>query len=151
MRTRSRNPAVHAEPARPFFGAQPAQTSNFFAPSPFAIGALLAAAADAIGLGLAGSLAVFIVSSVALLVFVRPIARRHLYAAPQLRTGTAALVGKPAQVLERIDNMQGVGCAKIDGEVWTARAFDDDRVIEPGERVQVMEIRGATALVWSHP
>ena len=77
----------------------------------------------------------------------RPIARRHLYSPPQLRTGTAALVGRPAQVLERIDNAEGVGCAKIEGEVWTARAYDDDRVIEPGERVQVMEIRGATALV----
>ena len=51
------------------------------------------------------------------------------------------------QVLERIDNMAGVGCAKIEGEVWTARAFDEDRIIEPGERVEVIQIRGATALV----
>jgi membrane protein implicated in regulation of membrane protease activity len=36
---------------------------------------------------------------------------------------------------------------KIGGEVWTARSFDDDRVIEPGEEVDVVEIRGATALV----
>ena len=50
-------------------------------------------------------------------------------------------------VLERIANDEGVGCARIDGEVWTARAFDDDRIIEPGERVQVIAIRGATALV----
>ena len=36
---------------------------------------------------------------------------------------------------------------KLDGEIWTARAYDDDEVIEPGTRVQVLEIRGATALV----
>jgi membrane protein implicated in regulation of membrane protease activity len=66
---------------------------------------------------------------------------------PQLRTGTAALVGQTALVVERIANDEGVGCAKIDGEVWTARAFDDDRVFQPGERVQVIAIRGATALV----
>ena len=42
---------------------------------------------------------------------------------------------------------EGVGCVKIDGEVWTARALDDDQVIEPGQRVQVVEIKGATALV----
>jgi membrane protein implicated in regulation of membrane protease activity len=51
-------------------------------------------------------------------------------------------------VLERIANDEGVGCVRIDGgEVWTARTFDDDEVIEAGERVHVVEIRGATALV----
>jgi membrane protein implicated in regulation of membrane protease activity len=123
-----------------------AMTTSFFL-APFAAGAVLAAVADGAGLGLAGSLAVFVVTSTLALLFVRPIARRHLYTPPQIRTGTAALIGRPAQVLERIANDEGVGCAKIDGEVWTARAFHDDRVIEPGEHVEVMEIRGATALV----
>ena len=52
-----------------------------------------------------------------------------------------------AVVLERIANHEGVGCVKIDGEVWTARSFDEDEVIDAGERVEVVEIRGATALV----
>jgi membrane protein implicated in regulation of membrane protease activity len=63
------------------------------------------------------------------------------------RTGTAALVGRHAMVVERIANDEGVGCVKLDGEVWTARAYDEDEVIERGRRVQVVEIRGATALV----
>jgi membrane protein implicated in regulation of membrane protease activity len=50
-------------------------------------------------------------------------------------------------VLERIDNDEGVGRVRLDGEIWTARAYDEDKVIEPGARVHVMEIRGATALV----
>jgi membrane protein implicated in regulation of membrane protease activity len=78
---------------------------------------------------------------------VRPIARRHINMPPQLRTGTAALVGRTAVVLERIDNDEGVGRVRLDGEVWSARAYDEDKVIEPGARVHVMEIRGATALV----
>jgi membrane protein implicated in regulation of membrane protease activity len=78
---------------------------------------------------------------------VRPIARRHLYQPPQLRTGTAALVGRTAIVLERIHNDEGVGCVRLEGEVWTARSYDEDLVIEPGTRVQVVEIRGATAMV----
>jgi membrane protein implicated in regulation of membrane protease activity len=123
-----------------------AMTTSFFI-APFAVGALLAAAADAAGAGLAASLAVFVVTSVLTLLIARPIARRHLYTPPQIRTGTAALIGRPAQVLERIANDEGSGCAKIEGEVWTARAYRDERVIEPGERVEVMEIRGATALV----
>jgi membrane protein implicated in regulation of membrane protease activity len=57
-----------------------------------------------------------------------------------------ALVGQ-AIVLETISNHEGEGCVKIDGDVWTARAFDDDRVIERGARVEVVDIKGATALV----
>jgi membrane protein implicated in regulation of membrane protease activity len=77
----------------------------------------------------------------------RPVARRHRQLPPSIRTGAAALVGKPALVLERIANEEGVGCVKIDSEVWTARSYDDDAVIDPGEHVEVVEIRGATALV----
>ena len=65
----------------------------------------------------------------------------------RMKTGTAALVGQTATVVERIANAEGVGCVKLDGEIWTARAYDDDEVIEPGTRVHVLEIRGATALV----
>jgi membrane protein implicated in regulation of membrane protease activity len=90
---------------------------------------------------------VFVGVSLLTLVVVRPIARSHLRTPPEIRTGTAALIGKRAIVLERIANDEGVGCVKIDGEVWTARAFDDDQVIERGTRVHVMEIKGATALV----
>ena len=60
----------------------------------------------------------------------------------------AALVGRRAIVLERIANDEGVGCVKIDGgEVWTARSYDEREVIDAGERVEVVEIRGATAMV----
>ena len=121
-------------------------TVSFFL-APFAFGAVLAAVADAAGLSLAASFVVFLAASLAALAFVRPIARRHLRTPASIRTGTAALVGTPATVVERIANGEGVGCAKINGEVWTARALDDDRVIEAGERVEVVEIRGATALV----
>ena len=78
---------------------------------------------------------------------VRPIAKRHLYTPPAIRTGTAALVGRSGIVLERIANDEGVGSVRIDGEVWTARSYDDDAVIEAGAKVEIVEIRGATALV----
>ncbi len=74
-------------------------------------------------------------------------ARRRRRARPPLPTGTAALVGRPAVVIERIANGEGVGCVKIDGHVWTARSLFEDEVIEAGTRVDVVEIRGATALV----
>jgi len=120
-------------------------TSFFLAP--FAVGAALAALVSVLGAGDPASFAAFLAASGVMFLFVRPLARRHLTMPPHLRTGTAALVGRDAIVLERIANDEGVGCAKVEGEVWTARAFDEDRIIEPGERVQVIEIRGATALV----
>jgi membrane protein implicated in regulation of membrane protease activity len=121
-------------------------TSGFFL-APFAVGALLAALISAAGAGTAISLIIFLGVSIAALTALRPLARAHLKMPAQLRTGTAALVGRSATVVERIANQEGVGCVSIEGEVWTARAYDEDDVIEAGQRVQVLEIRGATALV----
>jgi len=114
---------------------------------PFAVGAAAAAVVELVGLGTPVAVVVFAVFTALSFGIVRPIARRHLTTPPQIRTGTAALIGRQAIVLERIANDEGVGCVRLDGEVWTARSYDDDRVFEPGTRVQVMEIRGATALV----
>jgi membrane protein implicated in regulation of membrane protease activity len=115
--------------------------------APFALGALVAGLASAVGLDLAPSIAVFLVVSGGAFAGVRPIAKRHLRTPPQIRTGTAALIGTNAVVVERIENRAGVGAVRLDGEIWTARAFMDDTVIEPGIQVQVIEIRGATAVV----
>jgi membrane protein implicated in regulation of membrane protease activity len=115
--------------------------------APFAGGALIATLLAAAGAGTTIELAAFLVVSVVLLAALRPIAREHQRSRGRIRTGTAALVGQTATVVERIANAEGVGCVKLDGEIWTARAYDDDEVIEPGKRVQVLEIRGATALV----
>jgi len=121
-------------------------TLSFFL-APFAGGAALAALTDVLGASAPVEVGVFIVASVVALLVVRPIARSHASVPPRIRTGTAALVGQTALVLERISNDEAVGCVRIDGEVWTARAYDEDEVIPEGARVQVVEIRGATALV----
>jgi membrane protein implicated in regulation of membrane protease activity len=112
---------------------------------PLAVAAALAALAAAFGLGVVVAVIVFIAASVASLAVLRPVAQRHLRTPAALRTGTAALVGAPAYVTERVDGMGGR--VKIGGEVWSARAFFDDQVIEPGTRVEVAKIEGATALV----
>jgi membrane protein implicated in regulation of membrane protease activity len=119
-------------------------TMGFFL-GPLAIAAGLAAVAALAGAGLTLELLVFVVASVASLGLLRPIARRHLRTPARIRTGTAALVGAKAVALERVDIDSG--SVKIGGEVWTARTYDEDDVIEPGARVEVMKIEGATALV----
>jgi membrane protein implicated in regulation of membrane protease activity len=115
--------------------------------APFAAGAVAAAVLSLVGAGTAVSVIVFAAGSLLTLTALRPVARRHRRLPPPIRTGAAALVGRSAVVLERVANNEGVGCVKIDGEVWTARSYDDDDVIDAGERVEVVEIRGATAMV----
>ncbi len=127
------------------FAAGEIMTLGFFL-APFAGGALLGAVADLAGAGAAVSILVFLVSSGLFFGLLRPVARRHLRTPAQLRTGTAALVGKTAMVTERIENGAG-GAVKLEGEIWTARPYDPDEVIEAGSRVHVIEIQGATALV----
>ena len=119
-------------------------TLSFFL-GPIAVAAALAAGAAVAGAGLALQVLIFAVASAASLLVFRPIAKRHLTTPARLRTGTAALVGADALVTERVDG-QG-GQVKLSGELWTARTFDEDEVIEPGVRVRVMQIEGATALV----
>ena len=119
-------------------------TMGFFL-APFAGGALVAALVAALGGGFVVSgIAFLAVSSLAFLAL-RPVARRHLKLPAQLRTGTAALVGKSGTVVETV-TADG-GCVRIEGEVWTARPYDEDETFEAGQRVQVLQIRGATALV----
>jgi membrane protein implicated in regulation of membrane protease activity len=112
---------------------------------PIAVAAALAAIVAAAGVGVELQVAVFAVAAVASLAVIRPVALRHMRTPGRLRTGTAALVGTRAVVLERVDADRGQ--VKIGGEIWTARAYDEDDVFEPGARVDVMKIDGATALV----
>jgi membrane protein implicated in regulation of membrane protease activity len=113
---------------------------------PIALAAVLAGAAAAVGLGALVQIAVFIAGSIGSLVLLRPVAKRHLRTPAKLRTGTAALVGQRALVLERVD-VDG-GRVRIGGEVWSARAFFEGQVLEEGTRVEVATIEGATALVY---
>jgi membrane protein implicated in regulation of membrane protease activity len=119
-------------------------TLGFFA-GPIAIAAVVAAVVALTGAGLAAQWIAFIAASLGSLLVLRPIARRHLRTPAQIRTGTAALVGASALVLEQVDHRGGQ--VKIAGEIWTARSYDEDESYEPGTRVQVMQIDGATALV----
>jgi membrane protein implicated in regulation of membrane protease activity len=112
---------------------------------PIAIAAALAAIVAAVGAPVEAQVVIFLLASVASVAFIRPIAKRHMRTPARLRSGTAALVGTQALVLERVD--RDCGQVKIGGEVWTARAYDEDDVFEPGARVDVMKIEGATALV----
>jgi len=115
----------------------------------FAGAALLAGGAAALGATAALQVAVFVVASLGLLVVVRPLAKRRLELPRHERMGIEALVGRSAVVIHTVD--QHGGRVRLAGEEWSAEAFDPTQVLEVGRTVQVMEIRGAAAVVWAEP
>ena len=112
-----------------------------------AVGAVAAGVVGVAGGGLPFQLIAFGVASAAGLGVVRPIAVRHIKQPPLLRTGTSALVGRSAKVVEEVTDDGGK--VRIGGELWSARPYDESQVIPVGSSVDVFAIEGATALV--HP
>ncbi len=121
-------------------------TPGAFFLGPVALAALAAGIAALAGAGAIAEVIVFIVGSVASLALIRPIAKSHIRMPAQFRTGTAALEGAKAVVLQRVDS--DGGRVKIGGEEWSARAYMEGQAFEAGTRVEVVKIEGATALVY---
>ena len=121
-------------------------TPGLFFLGPVALAAVLAGIVALAGAGAVVQVIVFIAGAVASVGFIRPIAKAHLHVPSPLRTGTAALTGAKAVVLQRVDT--DGGRVKIGGEEWSARAYMEGQVFEPGSRVEVVKIEGATALVY---
>jgi membrane protein implicated in regulation of membrane protease activity len=112
-----------------------------------AAGALAAAATAAVDGQLWLQGLVFAVVSALAMIVVRPAIRRRLDDTEHdAQIGLAAIEGSTGVVLERVDADHGL--VKIEGEMWRARSFDGTQAYEPGERVRVIEVKGATAMVW---
>ena len=120
-------------------------TTSFFLIM-FAIGAVAAAAAAALDAPVTVQALLFVIVSLLATLGLRPTLRRYFGRDADEPTPVAEIAGSEAVVLERVDDRQGM--IKIDGEFWQARALEADQVIEPGERVHVVEIKGNTAMVW---
>jgi membrane protein implicated in regulation of membrane protease activity len=108
--------------------------------------ALVTAGAAAIGLPVPWQLLVFTVVATASMLFLRPLALRHVFRPQKERFGVDALVGRGAYVVSEVSGLGGR--VRIGGEEWTARPYDETLVIPPGTTVDVIEISGTTALVY---
>ncbi|MFT4009820.1 MAG: NfeD family protein [Nocardioidaceae bacterium] len=113
------------------------------------VGALAGMVAALAGLGLVAQILIGIAVSAAMLVFARPNFIRRLHTGPDLISGSAAMVGKHGFAQEQVTPHAGL--VKVAGETWTARPYDDQAVIPEGARVQVLQIKGATAYVVEVP
>jgi membrane protein implicated in regulation of membrane protease activity len=115
----------------------------------FAAGALAAAGAAALGAPLLLQVIVFALVSGLSVGAIRPIIIRHARSALEAGEtpfGLEAMEGSHGTVLEEVNADSGM--IKIDGELWQARSFDGNEKYLPGERVRVLRVRGATAIVW---
>jgi membrane protein implicated in regulation of membrane protease activity len=110
------------------------------------VGALSGAISEMIFGNTLISLGVFALSSIGLVTFARPWLKAKFHG-PIVPDNVQALIGGKATVLSTVDDSGGQ--VKLNGEVWSARAFDDKQVLEPGTSVTVVEIAGATAIVWA--
>ncbi|KDN76860.1 membrane protein [Streptomyces olindensis] len=108
--------------------------------------ALVAAVVSGVGVGLLGQLLALGAAAAAGLVVVRPVALRQMAQQPLVREGSDALIGKRAEVVQEVTATRGL--IKLSGEEWSARALDESHVIPVGALVDVMEIEGATAIVY---
>jgi membrane protein implicated in regulation of membrane protease activity len=110
-------------------------------------GAFAAAAAGLIGAPIPIQVVFFAVTSGLGLLAVRPAIKKRLHrGAEHAQMGVDAIEGSEATVVEQV--AEGRGMVKIGGELWSARPYDSTQVIDPGLQVRVVEVKGATALVW---
>jgi membrane protein implicated in regulation of membrane protease activity len=121
-------------------------TPGLFFLGPIALAALASTVVAAVGGPVWLQVVVFGAGSFAAVGLLRPIARKHLTMPHAIRTGTAALEGAKAIVLQPV-NSRG-GRVKIGGEEWSARSYMPDEEFDVGTEVEVAQIQGATALVY---
>lgn len=112
-----------------------------------ATGALVGMAAALVGLPFAFQILAAAGASVAMIALVRPSLVKRFHGGPELTLGHDALVGRQGVVVDEVSTDGGQ--IRIGGELWTARPYDESQVIEAGARVDVFQIKGATAYV--HP
>jgi membrane protein implicated in regulation of membrane protease activity len=108
--------------------------------------ALVAALAAALGVSPVISGVVFAAAAAAGITLARPALVRRMHAGDHVKTNVDALVGGKALVTATVN--AHTGQVKINGEIWSARSYDETEVLEPGRTVTVMSISGATAVVW---
>ena len=112
----------------------------------FAGGALVAMLAALLNAPVWLQICVFVIVSLVLLFFTRPIAVKY-FNKDRIKTNVESLVGKPAIVISEIDNLQGIGQVMVNGQEWTARSCEDSEKIQVGAVVTVIAINGVKLIV----
>ena len=62
-------------------------------------------------------------------------------------TNVYSIIGKRAVVTTAINNENGTGQVKVDGDVWSARTENYEETIPVGEHVEILRIDGVKVIV----
>lgn len=114
-----------------------ALVSIWFVPS-----ALISLILAVVGVDVWVQVLVFFVISIACIVIFQSLFKKKLANSKKKATNTDILIGEKAIVTEKIDNLAAVGCVKINGQLWSARAENDDDDIFEGDVVQIIAVKG---------
>ncbi len=112
----------------------------------FAGGALVAIFAAVVGAPIWLQAIIFIVVSLVLLFFTRPIAVKY-FNKDRVKTNVESMVGRQAIVISEIDNLQGIGQVTVGGQEWSARSAEDQAKIAVGAVTVVVAISGVKLIV----
>lgn len=116
----------------------------------FSGGALIALVSAALNLPLPVQILLFLVVSLILLVFTRPVAVRY-FNKDRVRTNVESMVGRQAIVISEIDNLQGVGQVTVGGQEWSARSNNDKVHLDVGAVVEIVAVSGVKLIVQEDP
>ena len=112
----------------------------------FAAGSLVATVAAAVGAPLYLQIALFLIVSVLMLVFTRPVAVKY-FNRDRVKTNVDSVIGRKGIVTGKIDNLQGCGQVTLNGQEWTARSLSEGQTIQEGSVVVIREVRGVKLIV----
>lgn len=112
----------------------------------FAGGALFAVIAAALNAPIAIQVVLFVLVSLLLLFFTRPLAVKY-FNKDRVRTNVESMVGRQAIVVSEINNLQGIGQVTVGGQEWSARSLDEQDSIAAGSVVRVVAINGVKLIV----
>ena len=112
----------------------------------FAGGALVAMFVSALGGGTVLQIVVFLIVSFVLLIFTRPWAMKYIKT-NHVKTNYEGIIGKVVRITQDVDNLNGTGCAVVNGQEWTVRATEDEKKIAAGTLVKVVNISGVKLIV----
>lgn len=112
----------------------------------FAIGALAAIVASALGANMILQIGVFVVISILMLVFTRPFAVKYINSS-HTKTNYEGIIGKVVRITEDVDNISETGCAVVNGQEWTVRSESDEKKIASGSLAKVVNIKGVKLIV----
>lgn len=110
------------------------------------IGALIAMCVSFFVDNIIAQMVVFLVSSVILILSTKPFVKKFLNTDKKTKTNAFSIIGKKALVIKAIDNVEGCGQIKVDGEVWSAECANGSR-LEKDKEVKIIKIEGVKAIV----